>query len=199
MKQKRLFFVLFISAFLSLSLLPSCEILQQASEITRLKNCDFSFEGLDSVSLAGIRFSNDFNPLQMSAAQVLQLTSAVMSKNLPTDFQVLFTIKNPNVKAASLTKMDYIVQFDGMEVLNGSVNQAMHIPANGQALLRMPMRTEIFKALTNQGNASVNRLVNKISGKSNDPLELVVKVKPYLNVSGSSIAYPDYLEFNRKL
>lgn len=198
MKQKR-FFLIFLSVILSTCFLPSCEILQQASEMSRLKNCDFEFEGLDSVTLAGVRFSNEFNPLKMTGAQMLQLSGAVMKKNLPADFQVLFTVKNPNTKAAALTKMDYIVMFDGVELLNGSTGQALRIPANGQAILRVPLHTEVFKALSNQASASVTRLVNKITGVNNEPLEMVVKVKPYLNAGGQSMAYPGFLEYNKRL
>lgn len=193
------FLLIFLSVIFTTCFLPSCEILQQASEISRLKNCDFEFEGLDSVTLAGVRFSNEFNPLQMTSTQMLQLTSAVMKKNLPADFQVLFTVKNPNAKAAALTKMDYIVMFDGVELLNGSTGQALRIPPNGQAILRVPLHTEVFKALSGQASVSVNRLVNKITGVNNEPLELLVKVKPYLNAGGQSMAYPGFLEYSKKL
>lgn len=97
MKQKR-FFLIFLSVILSTCFLPSCEILQQASEMSRLKNCDFEFEGLDSVTLAGVRFSNEFNPLKMTGAQMLQLSGAVMKK--PTcRFSGAFHRKKPQCQS----------------------------------------------------------------------------------------------------
>jgi len=42
-------------------------------------------------------------------------------------------------------------------------------------------------------------LAFKLSGSESRPTELLFKVKPYINVGGSQLAYPGYLNVNHTL
>ncbi len=196
--MKALFKALILIVLLSIGALYSCNTIQQAKEVARLKTCTFSYNGIDSVSLAGIRLNRGISLQSLSGGQMIQLAGALLRQDFPVSFQLMMDVENPNRKAATLTKMDYIVLFDGVEVLNGSTNQHITLAANSQTLIRLPLQTELFKALANQTQSTLNAMIGKLSGKGSEPLNVVVKVKPYLNIGSKQLPYPGYFSFSQQ-
>ncbi len=179
--------------------LGSCGILEEAAQVQRLSLCTFDVNGVDQVKLAGIPLRDGMSYNDLNAIQLMSLTSAVMRRDLPLDFTLMVKVDNPNDKPAAMSRMDYTIFVDGLEIISGAFNERYDVPAGGSAIVPMRLQLELFQAMSGEtGDALVN-LAFKLTGDESRPSELMFRVKPYINVGGRQLAYPGYLNVKHSL
>ncbi len=174
-------------------------IANQAAQVVNLKNCTFNVTGVDNINMMGIDINKDMNKNSLTPMQVLSVTNALMNKQLPVTFNVNLDITNPNSIAASLGKMDYIISLNNKEVINSTLNQGFSIPANSKGKVSIPISTDLFQLFSNETADAVLNLAFKLAGAKSNPVNLGVKVKPYIKINNQSLAYPDYITINKVL
>ena len=185
--------------FLIFSVLPSCDVLNQAAEVGRLQQCTFQVEGVNNIFLAGIELRQGMKSTDLNSGQLMQLANAAFQKNMPLSFNVVVRVKNPNTKTAALSRMDYRVFLDGVEMLSGQMNQRYSIGPNSNTDVAVPVQLELYKALSGQSADAVSNIGFKLTGSSSKPVELLVKVKPYMQVGLTSLPYPGYIDIRKTL
>ncbi len=181
------------------SVLPSCDVLNQAAEVGRLQQCTFQVEGVNNIFLAGIELRQGMKSTDLNSGQLMQLANAAFQKNMPLSFNVMVRVKNPNTKTAALSRMDYRVFLDGVEMLSGQMNQRYSIGPNSNTDVAVPVQLELYKALSGQSADAVSNIGFKLTGSSSKPVELLVKVKPYMQVGLTSLPYPGYIDIRKTL
>lgn len=189
---------LFVLFFLILGM-QSCDILQQTAQMQRLSLCKFDVNGVSNVSLAGISLNEGMGRSDLNAAQIMQLTNALFSNRLPLKLNLLINVDNPNDKTAALSRMDYSLIVDGMELITGQMDQRFEIGPGAQTVIPLPVEVDLFKVLSGQNADVVSNLGFKLTGSSSEPVELLFKVKPYINVGMSQLAYPGFIEVKHTL
>lgn len=190
---KALLFVFFVS-FIS-----SCDILQQTAEIQRLRLCEFDVNGVSGVKVAGIDLRQGMTRSDLNAAQIMQLTNAVFSNKMPLKFDLLVKVDNPNDKTAALSRMDYSIVVDGLELISGNINQRYEVGPGSSTVIPLPIEIELFQALSGQSADAISNLAFKLTGSESKPVDLLFRVKPYINVGGRQMAYPGFLDIRHTL
>lgn len=197
MKTLRKFYLLAI--LLPLLTTPSCDILEQTAQVQRLSQCTFDVHNVDNIKLAGVSIQQGMHYSDLNTAQIMSLTGAVFRKELPLDFNLNVKVDNPNNRPAAMSRMDYIVFVDGVELIAGVFNERIEIAPGGSSIVPMDLHLDLFKALSGEAGDALINLAFKLSGNESRPAELLFKVKPYINVGGSQLAYPGYLNVNHTL
>lgn len=188
-----------ILVFVAMMSLSACDVLQQASELQRLSLCEFELTGIQQVRLAGIALNNGSTRSGIPIGESITLAGAVFNRSLPLDFDLMVKVDNPNQGKASLNRMDYILSIDGKEVLSGNFQEKFMINGGSSAMMKIPVEMDLFKVLQNEsGDALVNLAFNLVSGNG-QPTEVLLKVKPYIQVGSSQLAYPTYINLRKNL
>lgn len=177
----------------------SCDVLDQMSQVQQLSQCKFDINGVDQVHLAGIELQSNMSRKDLNAAQIMQLTAALFQNKLPLDFDVMLKIDNPNNKPAAMTRMDYELFIDGKQLLTGQMMESVSIAAGGQKIVAMPVQLDLLKALSGETKDAVVNLGFKLTGDASQPSQIMLKVKPYINVGGRAIAYPGFLNISHTI
>ncbi len=178
---------------------PSCELLEQSAQVQRLSLCTFDVSHVDQVKLAGIHLRDGMGYEDLNAAQIMTLTGALINNKLPLDFNLNVKVDNPNDKTAAMSRMDYTIFVDGLELVTGALNERYEIAPGGSTVIPMRLQLELFQALSGEtGDALVN-LAFKLTGDDSRTSELLFRVKPYIRVGGRELAYPGYLNVNHTL
>jgi len=177
----------------------SCDVIQQAGSISRLKECEFEINGVDAVNLAGIELRDGMRSSDLNTGQIMQLANAAFQKNMPLKFNLLVNVNNPNTKPAALSRMDYSVFIDGVELLSGQLNQHYTIESGQSIEIPLPVQVELFKAMSGQSADAVSNLGFKLTGNNSKQVELLFKVKPYILVGLNAIPYPGFIEIKHLL
>lgn len=193
-KIKRIILIVLVALGLS-----SCDVLLQMSQMANFANCTFDFDSVNSVQMLGVTLHKDMSRSDLNVAQLLQLTNALMSRSLPVTFNVNIDVNNPNSSDASMTKMDYILTLNDKQVISTTMNNQISVPANSSNVVTIPVTTDLFQLFSGESADAILNLAFKLAGASSNPVNVGLKVKPYITVGGQQLAYPDYITMNKLL
>ena len=175
------------------------QIANQAAQVANLRNCTFDVNNVSNIQMMGISIGKGMNKNSLSAVQLINVTNSLMNKKLPVTFNVNIDVNNPNSIAASLGKMDYIISLNNKEVISSTFTNGFSIGPNSKGQIAIPISTDLFQLFSSETKDAVLNLAFKLAGAKSDPVNLGVKVKPYIKVNNQSLAYPDYITINKVL
>ena len=175
------------------------QLANQAAQVINLKNCNFDVNGISQINMLGIDLSKGMNKSNLNATQLLNVTTSLLNRQLPVTFNVNIDVDNPNSLAASLGKMDYIIALNNKEIISSTFTQGFSIPANSKGKISIPISTDLFQLFSGETADAILNLAFKLAGAQSDPVNLGVKVKPYIKVNNQSLAYPDFITINKVL
>ena len=193
-KIKKALIVMFVTMGLA-----SCDILTQVAQMANFANCTFNFNSVDQIQMLGVNLSKGMSKTDLNAMQLLSLANAISNRQLPVTFNVNLDVNNPNTIAAAMTKMDYILSLNGKQVISTTMNNAVNVPANSSSTVTIPITTDLFQLFSGESADAIVNLAFKLAGASSDPVNVGLKVKPYINVNNQPLAYPDYITMNKVL
>jgi hypothetical protein len=187
--------IIYVSLFLGISL-AGCTALQQMQNFLK---CDFRLAQVANVRALGIdmtgkRSFSDFDLLD--AGKVIQ---SLAGNQFMLNFVANVEARNPNAQPAGMNRMDWILMIDNKEVLNGTLNEPINVPANnGVSTIPLSLSIDLKKIFANQGRDETLGLAFDLAGKGNDSNRIMLRVKPYINIGGAQIAYPGYLNIKKE-
>ena len=179
--------------------LASCDVMTQVAQMANFANCKFNFNSIDQIQMLGVNLSKGMSKSDLNAAQLLSLANAITSRKLPVSFNVNVGVNNPNAIPASMTKMDYIVTLNGKEVVSTTLNKSINVGANSNSVVSIPITTDLFQLFSGESAEAILNLAFKLAGAKSDPVNVGLKVKPYVTINGQQLAYPDYISMNKVL
>jgi hypothetical protein len=180
-----------------LMFLTSCDVLQQVNQVSNLAKCDFKLESVQNLNLAGINVQNIHSLSDLKMMDATRLATAMASQQFPLDFTLNIEAKNPNSAAAGMTKIDWILLIDDIEMTQGILDRQVTIPANnGVAIIPVQMHVDLKKALSGKSSDAIINFGLNLAGNGNKPTRFTLKMKPTINVNGFPITYPGYLSVN---
>lgn len=195
---KRTLIIIFVAFGLS-----SCEALtqvaNQAAQMYNLVNCTFDFNNVNNIQMLGVNLSKGMTKKDLNVTQLLSLTNALMKKSLPVTFNVNLDVNNPNSIAAAMAKMDYILTLNGKQVVSTTLNQGVNIPGNSKGSVSIPITTDLFQLFSGESADAIVNLAFKLAGASSEPVNVGLKVKPYIKINNQQLAYPDFISLNKTL
>ena len=193
-KLKRTLIILFVTAGLA-----SCDVLTQVAQMANFANCTFDFNSVNQIQMLGINLSQGMSRESLNISQGLALVNAISNRSLPVTFNVNLDVKNPNSIAASMAKMDYILTLNGKQVISTTLNNSVSVPANSSNTITIPVTTDLFQLFSGESADAIVNLAFKLAGASSNPVNVGIKVKPYINIGNQQLAYPDYISLNKTL
>ena len=179
--------------------LASCDVLNQVAQVANFANCKFNFDSVNQIQMLGINLSKGMSKSDLNITQLASLTNAIINRKLPVTFNANVGVNNPNSIAASMAKMDYILTLNGKQVISTTMNNSVSVPANSSNTITIPVTTDLFQLFTGESADAVVNLAFKLAGASSDPVNVGLKVKPYISINGQQLAYPDYISMNKTL
>ncbi len=179
--------------------LASCDVLTQVAQMANFANCKFNFNSVDQIQMLGVNLSKGMSKTDLNATQLLSLANALMKKELPVTFNVNVNVNNPNSIAAAMTKMDYILTLNGKQVVSTTMNNAINVPAKSSSVVSIPITTDLFQLFSGESADAIVNLAFKLAGASSNPVNVGLKVKPYIKIGDQQLAYPDFITMNKVL
>lgn len=187
----------FLFVLISSVVLNSCDILEQASQMAMLTRCQFRLTTLTNAKIAGVNVQDKSNYRDFTITDVAKVTASYATGSLPLSFTLNVEAKNPNSNVAGMSKLDWILMIDDLEVLTGVTEKRITIPANGgTAVLPMEMKVDLMKVLESRNIESLANFGLNLAGVGNKPTRVSLKAKPTIYVGTAPITYPDYITIN---
>ena len=186
--------IILITAILITISLGSCEVLQQVQQVGNLAKCEFKLESVQQLTLAGINVQQVSKISDLSLFDAGRIITAVKTQQFPLDFTLNIAARNPNSSAAGMTRIDWILLIDDLEMTRGTLDQQVTIPANnGIATIPMKMHFDLKQALSGKNTDAIINFGLNLAGAGNTPTRFTLQMKPTISVNGFPITYPGYL------
>lgn len=187
--------MLLVGALAAITFFTSCDVVKQVSQMANLTKCDFRLESVQRLTLAGVNIQNVKKMSDVTMFDAAKLASAVASQQLPLNFTLNIETRNPNTADAGMTKIDWILLIDDIEMTRGILDQAITIPANnGTAIIPLLVNVDLQKALSGKSADAIINFGMNLAGSGNKPTRFTLKMKPTISVNGFPITYPGYLD-----
>lgn len=179
---------------LAIGLLPSCDVVNQASQAVNLINCDFRIQSVSDIRLVGIDVDQISSMKDLTWSDAQKLMVALTKPTFPLTFTLNIDARNPNVTTAGLNSLDYILFIDDIQMTSGTFSQPVSIPPNhGTTLIPMQMEVDLKQVLQGKSADAILNFAMNLSGTGGKPTRFKVKLKPYIRVNGQPLSYPGYI------
>lgn len=175
---------------------PACQAIQMMQNLLK---CDFRLAQLGKVQALGIDMTGKRSFTDFSLFDAGKVVQALAGNQFLLNFVANVEVRNPNTQPAGMNRMDWILMVDNKEVLNGTLNQALNVPANnGTAIMPLNLAIDLKKIFANQGRDETLGLAFDLAGKGSESNRIMLRVKPYMNIGGAEIPYPGYLNIKKE-
>ncbi|MBK6347114.1 MAG: hypothetical protein IPF68_14520 [Bacteroidales bacterium] len=181
--------------FLMITLITGCEILDQARQVAMLSKCEFKLKTVDQLRLAGVNIQQVKKLTDLNMMDAAKITAAAVSGgSLPLNFTLNVEARNPNTNTAGLTKLDWILYIDDIQMVSGVNEQRVQIPGNGgTGIIPLSIGIDLKQALKGKSGDAIANFGLNLAGAGNKPSRITLKAKPTIMVGSQAIAYPGYL------
>jgi hypothetical protein len=180
---------------ISLTIVSGCEILDQARQVAMLSKCEFKLSSVDQLRLAGVNIQHVRKLSDLNMMDAAKITAAAMSGgSLPLNFTLNVEARNPNATTAGMTKLDWILFIDDIQMVSGVNEQRIQIPGNGgTGILPLTIGIDLKEALKGKSGDAIANFGLNLAGAGNTPTRITLKAKPTIMVGSQYISYPGYL------
>jgi hypothetical protein len=175
-------------------LLSSCQAIQLMQNFLK---CEFRLSQVGNVQAMGIDMTGKKSFADFGLLDAGKVVQALAGNQFMLNFVANVEVKNPNAQPAGMNRMDWILMIDNKEVLNGTLNQAVSVPASGTSVVPVNLSVDLKKLFANQGREETLGLAFDLANQGNNSTRLMLRVKPYMNIAGAEIAYPGYLNIKK--
>ncbi len=194
MKNKALSFRLFLPLILAV-LLTNC---RQIRELSAFSKCEFRLASVNNTTLAGVNVQNVRSLSDLSLMQAGRITSAYASGSMPLNLVVNLDVRNPNPTTAALNQVEWILQIEGKDVVDGIINERVAISPDG-GITTLPIRISAdLRKIMDRNSAEENLNMGLgLAGANNQPSpKLTLRIKPSIMIGTANIRYPGYINVN---
>ncbi len=164
---------------------------QTLREIANLRNVRFALDHVAEAQLAGVDVQRLRNYSDLSAADVLRLTTAVARKELPFDFQLHLLAENPpeNTVDARLVHLDWTLLLDDRETISGVFDQNIVLPPGQPTDVAIPIRIDLVEFF-DHGARDLVELALAVAGQGGSPKRVKLQAIPTIDTALGPIRYP---------
>lgn len=182
-------------------LFTSCDVISglfsQVASVANLINCEYSLKNVDHVTVAGVNVK-DITKGNINATDVVMLTSALLSKNIPLAMDMNINVKNPTNNVASLTNMDWALDIESSQFATGTVNKHYSIGAKKTSVVPLNVGTDLYSLFSQKGIESLKSFASSFTDKGTSS-KVGVRIKPSLQVAGQTFKAPNFINITKNV
>ncbi len=182
-KLKNCFLILCVALCGTIS---SCDTLSNAAGFI---NCKYDLGGVVNPSVGGISLNNITNISQINALSVVKLAASIAQGSLPLSATVNVKATNPGSTLAQIQKLEWAVDLENNEILQGVVNQQISIPANGgSTTIPFTLQVDLLKLINNGSQNDLLNLALNIANAGDADSKIGIRVKPTVMIAGRAVS-----------
>jgi hypothetical protein len=182
------------------STLSACSILSsladQAAGLANLANCEYNLKNVSNLTIAGVNVKNLTNG-NITATDVVKLSSALLGKAVPMAMDVNIDVKNPTDRNAAMTAMDWILDIDGSQFAQGNSTKNITISKLATTTVPLGVNTDLYSMFSKDGLNSLKNFVSSFK-KDGTSSKVGLRIKPLLSVGSYTVPMPNYIKVEKK-
>ena len=178
-------------------LFSSCSVLEQAQNVQRFIECEFTLDNIHVVEIGGIKVSALKSPDDIGFLGMMSLTNQLFSGSLPAKLTIDLKASNNNSSMASIAGMEWKILMKEEDFLAGEINELIEVQPNSSTVFPVHVNLDILQLFQSE---TLPQLLNFVfSDNKAEELKKMgvgVQIKPYYRVGSVIQKYPGYLNIN---
>ncbi len=179
-----------------LAVISGCAAVQQAKTFAQ---CQFAISKLHQMNMAGLDVDNLKSINDLNLLQAAKIATTYAGGSLPLSVTANLKIQNPNASSAALNKLDWILEVDGADVLEGTSNERVEVAPNSSAEMPLTVSMDLRKVFKDKKLDYIKDFSSDVLKNREQSERFSVKVRPYFNFLGAQFAYPGYIRLEKIL
>lgn len=176
--------------------LSGCAALQSLAALSQVR---FDLERVSELRLAGVDLLRVTGYEDLSPREVLQLTLALTTRELPLEMTLDLTADNPaDNPEARLLALDWVLLLQDRETVSGGLDQALVLPSGVVTGLPLRVRLDLLEFFEGSARDLVE-LVGALAGVEGEPVAVGLRATPTVDTPLGPIRYPRPLELGRTI
>ncbi len=179
--------VLIILLIFSLS---SCDVLNQIGGAIQLSQCEYTYNSVADIQLAGINLGNGSTISLSNFASISSILTGGNLQTIPFSLPLNMDVKNPNQAAAFLNALEYAIEINEMEFTTGKMDVPLRVEPGQTAVLPFSIGVDLKNLINRYSRDRVAREMSGFLGLSSDETKVTVKLWPKLMVGNRPVKVP---------
>lgn len=177
-------------------LFQSCSELQGMMNLAT--NCEYKVSSVNNYRVAGFDVKNKKSLKDFGFLDAAKITTALVTKSLPIEMTVNVGVKNAGSTSSTIQRLEWQAFVDGQSLVNGVINEAVNIPANGNGNIPFMVQADLFEVFSGESKDMIlNTALTLLSGqKTGESSKLSFKIRPSYNIGGQVIQHPSFITIN---
>ncbi len=179
--------VLLILLIFSLS---SCDVLNQIGGAIQLSQCEYEYNSVADMQLAGINLGDGSTISLSNFASISSILTGGNLQTIPFSMTLNMDVKNPNQAAAFLNALEYAIEINEMEFTTGKMDVPIRVEPGQTAVLPLSIGVDLKNLINRYSRDRVAREMGGFLGLSSDETKVTVKLWPKLMVGNKPVKVP---------
>lgn len=184
MKKLRSYFLILCVALCGT--FTSCDTLSNAAGFI---NCQYDLGGVSNPTVGGVSLNSITNINQINALSMVKLATYIAQGSLPLSATVNIRASNPGSSLAQIEKLEWAIDLENNEILQGVVNQRISIPANGgNTTIPFVLQLDLLKLINNGSQNDLLNLALNIVNAGDADSKIGIRVKPTVMIANRPVS-----------
>lgn len=170
--------------------LASCDVLNQIGGAIKLSQCDYKYNSIANMQLAGINLGDGTSISLSNFASLSSILTGGNLQTIPFSMTLNMDVTNPNQAAAFLNALDYAIEINDMEFTTGKMDVPIRVEPGQTTVLPISIGVDLKNLMNRYSRDRVAREMSGFLGLSSDATKVTVKLWPKVMVGNTPIKVP---------
>lgn len=180
--------------FLVTLFFAGCSVSRQARLATNLATCEFRIRSVENIDLMGVNIQHVKSLKDLGISDAARIMAGFASPVFPLSLQLNLEGRNPNASPAGMSRLEWILFIDDIQMTSGILEKPFVIPANnGSAIIPVMVAMDLKQAMSGKSFEALLNFSLNLAGMGIQPTRFKIKIKPVIMVGKTPVSYPGFI------
>lgn len=170
--------------------LTSCNVLNQIGGAYQLTQCEYKYNTINDIQLAGINLADGKSISMSNFASLSSILMGGTMQTIPLSMTLNLDVQNPNQTTALLNALDYAIEINDMEFTTGKIDTPLRVEAGQTSVLPISIGVDLKNLMNRYSRDRVAKEMGGFLGLSSNETKVTVKLWPKVLVGNTLIKVP---------
>ncbi|WP_294078704.1 LEA type 2 family protein [Proteiniphilum sp. UBA5384] len=172
-------------------LLNNCDIVNKVGGAYQLSQSEYHYNSLENIQLSGINLGNASAISVSKLASIATVLAGGSSmQSIPFTMILNMDVTNPNKNVAFLDALDYAIQINEMEFVEGKMDIPIRIEPGETKMVGIPISVDLKNVMNRYSQQRVTNEMSAFLGITPNETSVTVKLWPKLTVGKTILKSP---------
>lgn len=171
-------------------LISGCDVMNQIGGAYNLSQSEYKYKSVSNIQLAGVNLGDGSGVSVSNLATIATILSGANRQSIPFNMTLNMDVTNPNKAAAFLNALDYSININDMEFVEGKMDVPLRIEPGDTQTFPIPISVDLKNLMNRYSQQRVANEMGSFLGITPDETTVTVKLWPKLMVGQTPIKVP---------